>query len=109
MGLRINKNKTRITKVQTDDPQTATGHTKKVEEFTNWGSLVSSLGSTVQDVEAILGKAMSVFHWQISKEILTVLFINIFTSPRIISTLIGNILMLKITTNFHSCSHINLF
>ena len=64
VGLRINKDKTKIMKMKTASSQAVTlanGPVEEVEEFTYLGSIVSTTGGTEQDVEARLGKARSTF------------------------------------------------
>jgi len=60
VGLRINKNKTKLMKVKTVSPQRFTltkGPIEEVEEFTYLGSVVSNTGDIDQDIEERLGKA----------------------------------------------------
>jgi len=64
VGLRVNKDKTKIMKVKTDSSQVvilANGSIDEVQEFTYLGRVVDVTGGTEQDVEARLGKARSTF------------------------------------------------
>ena len=64
VGLRINKNKTKLIKVKAVRPQAVMltkSPIEEVEEFTYLGSVVSTTVGTDHDVEARLGKARVAF------------------------------------------------
>ena len=93
-GLKINKKKTELMKMNTtaDTPVTAGGEPiREVESFVYLGSMIDKQGGTVRDVTARIGKAKAVFI--IVKNIWASAGISMRTKLRIFNSNVKSVLL----------------